>query len=240
MPSWNIHSAHVEALLKKRSPQELGIRNVNAFLFGNFLPDVYVGYMVKPTTRIIVYNDTHFADPNFVPEPRYWEFWRRFGLPSADADGRVSDLVLGTWCHLVADNAYNHDVNAFIEGMGIRPGETTRIRKQGDFDLFGRTLDLRLECHLDDELVRQAHAFPQYPVLEPDLRASVAAASAIVRDNRLHHVDGTPAYSMLTPELFSNMFEEVQQRMLEGLLAYAEQGASAEPLRREGPRARRR
>ena len=103
MPSWNIHSAHVEALLKKRSPQELGIRDVNAFLFGNFLPDVYVGYMVKPTTRIIVYNDTHFADPNFVPEPRYWEFWRRFGLPSADADGRVSDLVLGTWCHLVAD-----------------------------------------------------------------------------------------------------------------------------------------
>ena len=95
MPSWNVHTAHVERLFSDRSPQALGIRDANAFLFGNFVPDIYVGYMVREVTHTIDYRDTHFVDPSYVPEPRYWEFWERFGLPSADSEGRVSDLVLG-------------------------------------------------------------------------------------------------------------------------------------------------
>ena len=44
MPSWNIHTAHVERLLREEGAARLGVRDVNAFLFGNFLPDIYVGY----------------------------------------------------------------------------------------------------------------------------------------------------------------------------------------------------
>ena len=50
MPSWNIHTAHVERLLREEGADALGVSDVNAFLFGNLAPDVYVGYMVPDTT----------------------------------------------------------------------------------------------------------------------------------------------------------------------------------------------
>ena len=43
MPSWNIHTAHAELLLREEGAAALGIRDVDAFLLGNLLPDVYVG-----------------------------------------------------------------------------------------------------------------------------------------------------------------------------------------------------
>ena len=47
MPSCNIHTAHVERLLREHDARDLGIRDADAFLMGNILPDVYVGYMVQ-------------------------------------------------------------------------------------------------------------------------------------------------------------------------------------------------
>ena len=67
MPSWNIHTAHVERLLAEDAPSALGIRDVNAFLFGNLVPDIYVGYMVPDTSRTIAYQETHFADRATCP-----------------------------------------------------------------------------------------------------------------------------------------------------------------------------
>ncbi|AKT50056.1 hypothetical protein ADJ70_11935 [Olsenella sp. oral taxon 807] len=227
MPSWNVHTAHVERLFSDRSPQALGIRDANAFLFGNFVPDIYVGYMVREVTHTIDYRDTHFVDPSYVPEPRYWEFWERFGLPSADSEGRVSDLVLGVWCHLVADHGYNHEVNAFIKRNGVQSGEKTRVRKQGDFDLFGRTLDISLECQVTAALIEQAATFPQYAIAEADARAAVAAADAIVRDNAAHHIDQPPAYSLLPSSFFAETFDLVSVRLKSGLEAYAREGAGA-------------
>ena len=32
MPSWNIHTAHVERLLSQRTPDDLGIEDVNAVI----------------------------------------------------------------------------------------------------------------------------------------------------------------------------------------------------------------
>ena len=55
MPSWNIHTAHVERLLREHGASELGIGDKDAFLMGNLLPDVYVGYMVPDATWRIDY-----------------------------------------------------------------------------------------------------------------------------------------------------------------------------------------
>ena len=43
MPSWNIHIAHAEGLLAKDGPVARVVRDRNAFLFGNLIPDIYVG-----------------------------------------------------------------------------------------------------------------------------------------------------------------------------------------------------
>ena len=40
MPSWNIHSAHAEKLLADCGAAALGVADENAFLFGNFVPEV--------------------------------------------------------------------------------------------------------------------------------------------------------------------------------------------------------
>jgi hypothetical protein len=225
MPSWNIHIAHVERLLARDGAEALGVRDPNAFLFGNLVPDIYVGYLVSPITKKIPYRTTHFADPAYVPQPAYWEFWERYARPLADAAGRVSDVVLGAWMHLLADNVYNAHNNRYIAERGIAPGEETRKRKQADFALFGRTLDISTQLHADDALLAQAAAFPQYAIAEPDARATVAVANDVVRDNRREHVTGTPDYCMLSAEFFSSTFERVCYLMERNLKAYARHGA---------------
>ena len=230
MPSWNVHTAHVERLLREHAADELGIHDVNAFLFGNFVPDIYVGYMVRPITRTIAYRETHFADPSFVPEARFWEFWERYGLPSADGAGRVSDVTLGAWCHLVADNGYNHWVNAFRTEHHIPSGNATRVLKQDDFALFGRTLDISMLCRVDDELMAQAVAFPQYRIAEGDAHRAVEVSDDIVRENQARYLSTAPRYRMLTAGLFAHMSNDVHERLERGLLAYARDGASAPEL----------
>lgn len=220
MPSWNIHTAHVERLLSQETPTALGIRDVNAFLFGNLVPDVYVGYMVPDPTRKIDYRETHFADPGYVPEPRYGEFFERWVAPYADADGRVTDVMLGAWTHLVADHVYNAHFNRLLDERGLKPGTEIRIRKQSDFATFGRTLDISMVPEVTPELIEQCAAFPQYAIVEQDVRAACEVMAGIVSDNVEHHVDA-PEYSLLGGDYFSRVPDEVDTLMRDALHAYA-------------------
>ncbi len=220
MPSWNIHTAHVERLLATEDPTSLGIRDVNAFLMGNVLPDVYVGYMVPNITKKIEYRITHFANPDFVPAPRYGDFWREYGWPS-NVNGVVSDVVLGAWTHLMADYVYNSHTNAFLVIHGIQPGERTRVRKQRDFELYGRTLDISLVPQVTPELLAQCASFPQYSVEEPDVVGAAKVASRIVEKNRVDHIDTVPAYSMLNDGFFRSTADDAHQLMVSCLRAYA-------------------
>ncbi|MBQ9316157.1 MAG: hypothetical protein IJ203_04975 [Atopobiaceae bacterium] len=220
MPSWNIHTAHVERLLREEDPSALGIADVNAFLFGNLVPDIYVGYMVPNPTRKIEYRKTHFADPSYVPEPRYGEFFERYVAPTAGENGQVSDVVLGAWAHLVADHVYNERFNRLLEQRGLKPGTQIRIRKQGDFNTFGRTLDISMVPQVTPGLIAQCAAFPQYAVAEPDVRATCEVMEQIVADNAAQHVSD-PTYSLLGDEYFAVVPGEVDALVREGLHEYA-------------------
>ena len=211
MPSWNIHTAHVERLLATEAPRALGIRDANSFAFGNLAPDIYVGYMVSNVTRKIPYADTHLADPQFIPLPDASQFYQRYVAQSED------DVVLGSWTHLLCDYYYNRRTVEYIETIGVRLGEQTRIRKQGDFDLFGRTLDISLVPEPTLELLASCTAFPQYEIAREDALGAVDAVAAIVERNRTEHVEGTPNYSLLPPEFFQNTFAEVDAVLREAL-----------------------
>lgn len=225
MPSWNIHIAYVERALGTFGADSLGIRDPNSFLFGNLVPDIYVGYLVRPITRKIAYRETHFADPAFVPYPRYWEFWERYARPSADGEGHVSDVTLGAWTHLMADNVFNARTNERIAELGIAPGERTRERKQSDFDLYGRTLDISHAPEPTAHLLAEAAAFPQYEIAAPDARGACAAAARTVTQNREGCVTGAPEYSMLDAAFFSETFDFVYHLVVRNLRAYSERGA---------------
>lgn len=216
MPSWNIHSAHVEQLLRDEPAQALGIVDENTFLFGNFVPDVYVGYVVSPISRKIEYRETHFAAAEVIPAPnasRFYELYVR--------NRKAGDLALGAWAHLICDHYYNQRTKEFIARIGVEPGTEMRIRKQADFDLFGRTFDIERVPEATPELLDACAHFAQYPVDEPDVRAAIAAEENIVRKNQREHVAEVPTYSLLTTEFFSSTYAEVDAALRAALHAYA-------------------
>lgn len=217
MPSWNIHTAHVERLLREEGAEALGIRDVNAFLMGNFIPDVYVGYMVPDATLRIDYKLTHLAVREHIPLPRHDLFWQ-FYIARQE---QVSDLTLGAWAHLVADHVYNAHTRTYLDRIGMAPGEPARIGKQADFALFGRTLDISLKPHFDAALLVQCESFPQYSVAERDVRAAVEVASGIVDENRARHVRGDPAYQLLSAEFFEAARAEAHETIVRGLRRHA-------------------
>lgn len=213
MPSWNIHTAHVERLLREEGAASLGVRDENAFLLGNLAPDIYVGYMVPDTTLRIDYKLTHLTTREHIPLPRYDEFWEFYIAGHKE----VSDLTLGAWSHLVADHVYNAHTRAYLASVGVEPGERARIGKQGDFALFGRTLDISMVPHVDRALLAQCSAFPPYSILERDVCGTVESARRIVERNRAEHLSETPSYQLLTADFFAVAREEAHATIVAGL-----------------------
>lgn len=265
MPSWNVHIAHAQRLLFEGRASDFGIRDANAFLFGNLVPDIYVGYMLPNPSGILPYQLTHFADPCSIPIPREQEFWDlyveptrelptdvpigpaditveegveisraggHFAIPASVAEHervasllgahgyRASDVVLGAWAHLMCDNAYNTATHAWLKEYHVPAGERTRIRKQGDFDKFGRTLPISLTCKVTEALVERAAAFPQYRVAKIDAVRSCGVVEDIVESNRRNHIDGTPDYSLFTEDFFHEVFEHANDQLVQRLAAY--------------------
>lgn len=215
MPSWNIHTAHVERLLSSESADALGILDVNEFMFGNLAPDVYVGYVVHNTTKTIKYTNTHLAKPAIIPTPnaaRFYELYVR--------DQPHSDLALGAWTHLICDHYYNLRTIEYIARIGVEPGTQTRIRKQADFDVYGRTFGISMVPTTSSDLLESCAHFAQYAIAEPDVHAAIAAQQAIVQKNRDERVEATPAYSLFIPEFFSQTFAEVDALLKEALHTY--------------------
>ena len=123
------------------------------------------------------------------------------------AHGRsVLDLALGAWAHLLADHIWNKRVNERLDQIGGKPGEEFRIKKQADFDGFGRTLAISSVPLETPALLSAAEAFPQYPVAAPQVHDAIVVAHEIVRTN------GVPEhlpYRLLTEEFFERVFDEV-------------------------------
>lgn len=297
MPSWNIHIAHAERLLKGGGSVAHAVRDGNAFLFGNLIPDIYVGYMVPGVVRPVPYRVTHFAKPEHIPKPRAGEFFDAYVLPLARECGLLDalgddcatgggvgapagptgsaaagdsalerswrapaslaaevahvspahtptfewdfdvaqtaacqrdafatsrralsrdelrrslfDMVLGTWVHLLADCTWNQAVSDLLDARGEQPSRDFRIKKQGDFDLFGKSLELDLMPRLTPQLIEVAAAFPQYEIDAASVLATCAIAHETVRTN--HPVAGA-AYRLLDEEFFNRVFAEVNAR----------------------------
>ena len=81
MPSWNIHIAQTQEVLARDCSLTRAVRDQNAFLFGNLVPDIRVGYMVPGIADPIPYRITHFAKPEPIPKPREDEFWHTYVAP---------------------------------------------------------------------------------------------------------------------------------------------------------------
>ncbi len=263
MPSWNIHIAHTERLLEGGGSVARAVCDRNAFLLGNVVPDIFVGYMVPGVEDPIPYRITHFAKPEPIPKPREDEFWETYVAPlsravalsgdaepaaasplsiveererlnrvhypqryadapplppvpeeefstaPADVERSTFDLVLGVWAHLLADNIWNTRVNEFLAAHGGKPSEQFRIKKQSDFDYFGKTLAIEMVPRASERLYQAAAAFPQYPIGREYVLKTIGVMHEIVRSN--YEMGAHASYQLLTEDFFDQVFTEVTQ-----------------------------
>ena len=213
MPSWNVHLAHAERLLNEVGASACGVRDENAFLVGNVVPDIPVGYIVKNPVLKLPYVVTHLAEKVPIPFPRDDEFWDTY----IKGHDEVDDVTLGAWAHLVADNVYNVHTRAYLDAIHVEADHEARLGKQGDFALFGRTLKISRYVHVDESLLRETAAFEQYSLPEADVRAAVEMCNFYVDENHREHLAELPELKLLTPDFFSTAWEEAHERIVAGL-----------------------
>lgn len=185
MPSWNIHTAHAETVLAAPWQPSMGINDANAFLFGNYVPDIYVGYMVPDTTYRMDYLLTHVAEMDVIPIPdadRFWDYYIAARTPKTETG---LSMALGAWAHLVADRYYNGSFRGFCQAHDLHADDDLRQRKQADFDLFGRSLTISSHVLITPELIDAAQRFVAYRILPADVERAVRVASRIVENNAI-------------------------------------------------------
>ncbi len=223
MPSWNIHAAITKKILESNDPERLGIYDTNAFKFGNLLPDVYVGYMVKDITHTLRYIQTHLTEPEHIPIPGADTFWNTFCDPYI-ASGGVSSMVLGAWSHLQTDAVFNKAVRAFNAAHNIAPGNETRIKKQADFHLFGNSLDIDIAINPTSHLLEEAAKFPHYAIDAPDVRAAIAAFKEAKRKSKTEPM--TNNYLLLSRDFLNSTLQSATNVVTDHLKEYTHEVAS--------------
>ncbi|WP_051353649.1 hypothetical protein [Atopobium fossor] len=200
----------------------MGIASANCFLFGNLVPDIYVGYMVQPLTKTLSYCRTHVAVDEFMPTPCYNEFWDLYVVPLlADGPSPERDLALGAWAHLVCDHSYNLAARKVALAAGYKPGDGVRVLKQSDFDDYGKSLSISMVPKLTPTLIRAAHSFSQYPIDKPDVTAAIDAAQRIVDTNT--PAMPSPSYRLLSTEFFETTAQAAHNIIISNLLDGATQ-----------------
>ena len=131
---------------------------------------------------------------------------RASALPAA-ARHSLFDMVLGAWTHLLADTIWNSRVSDYLDALGEKPSKGFRIKKQGDFDQFGKSLAIDAFPAPTPGLIDAAAQFPQYAIDERSVYFTCAIAHEIVRTN---HLAAPASYRLLTKEFFAATFDEVQ------------------------------
>lgn len=243
MPSWNVHIAHADRLLEKGAGcLDAAIQYPDAFLLGNVAPDVHIGFMVPGYSHKVRYGRSHQSYPGSLPIPSYRRYQRNFmgGFTPAEyllqtdfiqpnvsycsAEQRslvnqrqLREFIVGIWCHLVCDHVYNSHTRAFLRAHHIPTGEDARIRKQADFDVYGRSLDMNRLPEASEELFAVAAAYPQYGFTHSDVEGTLRVLQHIAEENRNNRVS-SPQYQMLDTAFFSSAFKEAEDILLQGFM----------------------
>ncbi len=96
MPAWGIHLATTKKLLEK-----INIKDKNDFIFGNILPDILNGYLIKDVSNIVTHKDSHFDIYKGEKFSNYKRFYEEYN------DKLNNKVVFGYLIHLMTDNLWN-------------------------------------------------------------------------------------------------------------------------------------
>lgn len=96
MPAWGIHLATTKKLLEK-----IDIKDKNDFIFGNILPDILNGYLIKDVSNIVTHKDSHYDIYKGEKFSNYKRFYEKYN------DKLNNKVVFGYLIHLMTDNLWN-------------------------------------------------------------------------------------------------------------------------------------
>ena len=96
MPAWGIHLATTKKLLEK-----IDIKDKNDFIFGNILPDILNGYLIKDVSNIVTHTDSHYDIYKGEKFSNYKRFYEKYN------DKLNNKVVFGYLIHLMTDNLWN-------------------------------------------------------------------------------------------------------------------------------------
>ena len=115
MPSWGVHLGAAKKIL-----EIVNIQEKNDFIFGNILPDIQNGYVIKDTSKIVKHRDTHYDD---FPKTQFEYHNKFYGLYKENMNNKV---VLGYFVHLMTDSLWNKEF--YTKKVKFEDGEIVRSK----------------------------------------------------------------------------------------------------------------
>lgn len=195
MPSWGTH-----LYISKKVAEKLNIDNKAEFMFGNIMPDMYSGWVVRDASKTIIYDISHFGSRYDINASKYM-------LPDYIAfkekyiNNFDSPLIFGYFCHLLTDHIFNY--NAFgkhyiksgnntvaivlNDGSKIfANGDEARICKQRDFALLSHKMLLGMQLPnfcVTCELEKSAKIIEEMQVKKDDIEKVVDYLNNIITED---------------------------------------------------------
>lgn len=180
MPAWGVHLVTTKEILDR-----IDIKEKNDFIFGNILPDIENGYLVKGISHNLTHKESHFDQFPLTKFDSQEVFLKSYG---DKLDNRV---ILGYVVHLLTDNLWNKYYyerkviyeDGEIAGVKLTNGEilrgnheVVRILKQKDYKIYADSLfrtNNFVEPIFDKELVKKANQIKIIDINEEDIYKSL-------------------------------------------------------------------
>ena len=190
MPSWGIHLEIANLLIKR-------ISNIdkNLFIFGNILPDINNGYVIKEISHNIKHKITHYEENKEFKN--YKIFFDKY------QDKFDDSIVLGYFCHLLTDFYFNdltyskkgmHDDSGKLIGINLNSGENwlcaqeeARQIKTNDFKIFSNYIyeNIKLEkLKYDKEILESSKIIDEINIVEEDVLKTIEYLNSHIEGKR--------------------------------------------------------
>lgn len=169
MPNWGEHLLIANKLLKKIKVDE------NLFLFGNILPDVQDGYLVKGISNIIPHRISHYSlYDKYVSEKHkygYENFYEKY------KDKLDNPMIIGYLSHLMADYYWN---NMFYEHKCIKENNEVVGYKKLNGDIIRKQKDeLRKDKQKEFEIFHY-YIYSNYDIKLPQYNENIVQNTNLI------------------------------------------------------------